>query len=297
MSIPVVIIVGRPNVGKSSLFNCLANRRISIVDPVCGVTRDRVSVQIGFRGKYFELMDTGGIGINDVDHLDDEISAQIDIAINKADLVLFVVDVHDGITPLDITIAERFRRVDKPIQLVVNKVDSNKFELSVNEFFKMGMGTPLHISAVERNGRTRLLEKITSSIETYKKDDDAFVETSDMKLAIVGRRNAGKSSLINTLAKEERVIVSEVAGTTRDSIDVQFTLKNESFLAIDTAGIRKKSSIQDSVEFYSMARTQKAIRRADVILLMLDVTLKISQIEKKTRRFHKRAGKALYYCM
>ena len=281
MSIPVVIIVGRPNVGKSSLFNCLARRRISIVDPVCGVTRDRVSVRIDFRGKYFELLDTGGIGINDVDHLDDEINAQIEIAIKKADLILFVVDVHDGITPLDITIAERFRRVEKPIQLVVNKVDSNKLELYVNEFFKMGMGTPLQISAVERNGRTKLLEKITSSIITCKKEDDDLFETSDMKLAIVGRRNAGKSSLINTLANEERVIVSEVAGTTRDSIDVRFTLKNESFLAIDTAGIRKKSSIQDSVEFYSIARTQKAIRRADVILLMIDVTLKISQIEKK----------------
>jgi len=281
MSIPVVIIVGRPNVGKSSLFNCLANRRISIVDSACGVTRDRVSVRIGFRGKYFELLDTGGIGINDVDHLDDEINAQIEIAINKADLILFVVDVHDGITPLDVTIAERFRRLDKPIQLVVNKVDSTKFELSVSEFFKMGMGTPLQISAVERYGRTKLLEEITSSVNTDEKGEDDSAEMDGMKLAIVGRRNAGKSSLINTLAKEERVIVSEVAGTTRDSIDVKFTIKDETFLAIDTAGIRKKSSIKDSVEFYSTARTQRAIRRADVILLMIDVTLKISQIEKK----------------
>ncbi|MGR3176860.1 MAG: ribosome biogenesis GTPase Der [Candidatus Anammoxibacter sp.] len=283
MPIPVVIIVGRPNVGKSSLFNCLAGRRISIVDPVSGVTRDRVSVQIDYEKSSFELLDTGGIGINDVDHLDREISEQIEIAIAKADLILFVVDVHDGVTPLDITIAEKFRKINKPILLVVNKVDSDKHGFSVSEFFKIGMGTPIPVSAVEKHGKSELFDKIVSSLhvnEYVENDTDSF-----MKLAIVGRRNVGKSTLINTLAKEERVIVSEVPGTTRDSVDVKFTIKDETFIAIDTAGIRKKSSINGSVEFYSAVRTEKAIRRADVILLLLDVTLKISQIEKKLGDF------------
>ncbi|MGR3320103.1 MAG: ribosome biogenesis GTPase Der [Candidatus Anammoxibacter sp.] len=283
MPIPVVIIVGRPNVGKSSLFNCLAGRRISIVDPVSGVTRDRVSVQVDYENSSFELLDTGGIGINDVDHLDREISAQIEIAITKADLILFVVDVHDGITPLDLIIAEKFRKIDKQILLVVNKVDSDKYGFSVSEFFKIGMGTPIPVSAVEKYGKSELFDKIVSSIhvnEYVENDTDSF-----MKLAIVGRRNAGKSTLINTLAKEERVIVSEVPGTTRDSVDVKFTIKDETFIAIDTAGLRKKSSIKDSVEFYSTIRTEKAIRRADVVLLLLDVTLKISQIEKKLGDF------------
>ena len=279
MSIPIVIIAGRPNVGKSSLFNCLAGRRISIVDPVCGVTRDRVGVKMEHNNKLFELLDTGGIGINDADHLDQEINDQIEIAIKKADLILFVVDVHDGITPLDRIVAEKFRKIDKPKLLVVNKVDSNKHELAIHEFFKIGMGEPISVSSVERYGKSDLLDKIVSNInfdEDFRKEENSF-----MKLAIVGRRNAGKSTLINTLAKEERVIVSEVPGTTRDSIDVKFTIKNETFIAIDTAGLRKNSSIKDSVEFYSKARTEKAMRRADVVLILIDVTLNISQIEKK----------------
>lgn len=279
MPIPVVIIVGRPNVGKSSLFNCLAGRRISIVDPVCGVTRDRVCAQIEHEDKSFELMDTGGIGINDVDHLDKEINEQIEIAINKADLILFVVDVHDGITPLDMIIAEKFRKIGKPTLLVVNKVDSNKHEFSVNEFFKLGMGAPISVSASERFGRDELLDNIASSIHVNGHVENESVPF--MKLAIVGRRNSGKSTLINTLAKEKRVIVSEIPGTTRDSIDVKFTINNETFIAIDTAGLRKKGSMKDSIEFYSRTRTEKAIRRADVVLLLLDVTLKISQVEKK----------------
>lgn len=290
MTIPVVITVGRPNVGKSSLFNCLAGKRISIVDPVCGVTRDRVSVRIEHNNRCFELMDTGGIGINDVDHLDQEISDQIEMAINRADLLLFVLDVHDGVTPLDMEIAERFRKIAKPVILVVNKVDAGKYDFAVNDFFRIGMGTPVPVSAVQRNGKNTLLDKIVSTVDVCGSADSGGAGDV-MKLAIVGRRNAGKSTLINTLAKEERVIVSEVPGTTRDSIDVQFTIKKESFVAIDTAGLRKKSSLKDSVEFYSTTRTEKAIRRADVVVLLLDVTLKISQIEKKLGAFIKLQAK------
>lgn len=286
MSIPVVIIVGRPNVGKSALFNCIAKRRISIVDPTCGVTRDRVSTQIEHGEKCFELLDTGGIGINDVDRLDREITDQIEIAIHKADLLLFVVDIKDGITPLDIDIAEKFRKLNKPTLLVVNKVDNDRDELCINEFFKMGFGTPFPVSAVEKRGRSDLLDEIIGRF-----DDEGFDYKIDsqptLKIAIVGKRNVGKSTLINTLAKEERVIVSEVAGTTRDSVDVEFELKGNKFVAIDTAGLRKKSSIQDSVEFYSKSRTESAIRRADVVLFVLDVTDDVSQTDKKLGDFIK----------
>ena len=236
MSVPVVIIVGRPNVGKSSLFNYIAQRRISIVDPTSGVTRDRVSIQIVHEDRCFELLDTGGIGINDVDNLDREISDQIEIAISKADLILFVVDVKEGVTPLDVSIAEKFRKIDKTIFLVVNKVDTHQFEWSISEFFKLGLGDPLAVSAQEKVGRDDLLEKIIYHFAAYGSFDKN--EEPVIKLALVGKRNAGKSSLINTLAKEERVIVSEVPGTTRDSIDVSFKIKGDTFVAIDTAGLR-----------------------------------------------------------
>lgn len=279
MSFPVVIIVGRPNVGKSALFNCLAKRKISIVDPTYGVTRDRVSIQIEHKNRYFELFDTGGIGINDVDNLAREISEQIEIAINEADLLLFVVDVRDGITPMDILIAEKFRKINKPTILVVNKVDSQKQEPYVDEFIKLGFGPPFPISAIEGYARMDLLDKIIGLLPAR------VINGNDkepcMKLAVVGKRNVGKSTLVNTLSNQKRVIVSEVPGTTRDSIDVRFNISKEAFIIIDTAGLSKKGMMEDSIEFYSRTRTERSIRRADVVLFLLDVTSKISQVDKK----------------
>ncbi len=279
MNIPVVTIVGRPNVGKSSLLNCLARRRISIVEPTSGVTRDRVSTEIRHHDYVFELVDTGGMGVEDVDGLTEDIEIQIETALAMADLILFVVDVREGIMPLDTMVAEKLRHLGKKTLLVVNKVDTPKFEYQIAEFSRLGFGSPHPISAVEGFGRSELLDKVTSLLPAQSRESDAAEPI--MKLAIVGKRNAGKSTLINTLAREQRVIVSEVAGTTRDSIDVRFEVEGKQFLAIDTAGVRKKKQVHDSIEFYSMARAERSIRRADVVLFLIDATLKVSEVDKK----------------
>lgn len=279
MSIPVVVIVGRPNVGKSALFNCLSRRRISIVEPTYGVTRDRVSTEIHHRDYVFELVDTGGMGITDSDGLTKDIEAQIEVALAAANIVLFVVDVREGITPLDKIVAERLRHIKKEIILVANKVDTPEFEYLMAEFNKLGLGEPYPVSALEGYGRTDLLDKLISLFPSQEPGD--IVAEAIMKLAIVGKRNAGKSTLINTLARKQRVIVSEAPGTTRDSIDVKFEIDNKQFLAIDTAGVRKKRQVKDSIEFYSMTRAERSIRRADVVLFLIDATLKISEVDKK----------------
>jgi GTP-binding protein len=279
MFLPIVTIVGRPNVGKSSLLNCLANKRISIVDPTSGVTRDRVSIDIEHEDNLFELMDTGGIGITDIEDIAHEVDVQIEIALQKASLILFVVDVRDGITPLDVKVAERLRKIKKPLLLVANKCDAEKFDLQATEFYKLGLGDPIPVSALQRYGKSDLLDKIVSTFPQI--DTKPVKKEALMKIAIVGKRNAGKSTLINTLAKEERVIVSEIPGTTRDSIDVKFEIDGKEFIAIDTAGMRKKKHIQDSIEFYGMARVERSIRRADVVILLIDAPRKISQVDKK----------------
>lgn len=279
MIIPTVTIVGRPNVGKSSLLNCLAKRRISIVEPTSGVTRDRVSTEIQYKDYVFELVDTGGMGVKDVDGLTEDIEIQIEIAIHKADVILFVVDVREGVTPLDTMVVERLRRLNKKVILVANKVDTPKLEYLIADFNKLGLGEPVPISALEGFGRSGLLDRIVSLLPVP--SQEAVTADSVIKLAIVGKRNAGKSTLINTLAKEKRMIVSEVAGTTRDSVDVRFEIDGKQFLAIDTAGVRKKRQVKDSIEFYSMARAERSIRRADVVLILIDATLKVSEVDKK----------------
>ncbi len=279
MFLPIVTIVGRPNVGKSSLLNCLAKKRISIVDPTSGVTRDRVSIEIEHGDDLFELIDTGGIGITDIEDIAQEVDVQIEIAIQKASLILFVVDVRDGITPLDVKVAERLRKIKKPLLLIVNKCDAEKYDFQTSEFFKLGLGEPIPVSALQRYGRTDLLDKIVS---LFPEVDTKPVKTEPlMKIAIVGKRNAGKSTLINTLAQEERVIVSEIPGTTRDSVYVKFKIDGKEFVAIDTAGVRKKKHIQDSIEFYGMTRVERSIRRADVVILLIDAPRDISQVDKK----------------
>ena len=280
MTLPVVAIVGRPNVGKSSLFNWLANRRISIVDPTAGVTRDRVSALVKINARYVELVDTGGIGVADVDNLTEQIERQIATAIDQAHVILFVVDARAGIAPLDEEVARRLRYVNKPVICVANKSDTEAIDPQAAEFYKLGRGKLICVSAQQGRGRRELALLIDERLPS---PEALEAEPKDvaLKLAIVGRRNTGKSTFINSLAESERVIVSEVPGTTRDSIDVRFERDGLTFVAIDTAGVRKKKSIQNDVEFYSLARAERSIRRADVVLLFLDPRVRVSKVDKQ----------------
>jgi GTP-binding protein len=280
----VVAIVGRPNVGKSSLFNWLAGRRIAIVDPTAGVTRDRLSTLLRADGRVFELTDTGGMGIQDVDNLTDDVERQIRLAIDQAAVILFLVDVRSGLVPLDETVAERLRRVGKPVVLVVNKCDTPQLEAQVGEFHKLGHGEPLPVSAQQNRGRQQLLDRLAELLPPAQ-ESSAPADEEPLKLAIVGRRNTGKSTFINCLAREERVIVSEVPGTTRDSVDVRFERDGRAFVAIDTAGVRKRRSVANDIEFYSLARAERSIRRADVVLLFLDAKDTISRVDKQLAEY------------
>jgi GTP-binding protein len=283
MSLPIVAIVGRPNVGKSSLFNWLAGRRISIVDPTAGVTRDRVSTVIEAGGRFFELIDTGGMGIADVDNLTADVERQIQVAIDSAAVVVFLVDVREGIVPLDQEVADRLRVVRKPVVLVANKADTERHSQQTGEFFQLGYGAPLAISADQKLGKADLIDAILEKLPT----DTGEAPPGDvaLKLAIVGRRNVGKSTFINSLAESERVIVSEVPGTTRDSIDVRFERDGKAFVAIDTAGVRKKTTLASDIEFYSLHRAERSIRRADVVMLFFDARHRIGRVDKQLAEY------------
>jgi len=288
MSLPVVAIVGRPNVGKSSLLNCMVGKRISIVDPTPGVTRDRISALCALGADsdmengsgYVDLVDTGGIGIVDSDQLSDHVEEQIAFAIEQAVIILFVVDAREGITPLDRVVAQRLRRQNKPVILVANKLDEQSMTAEISELHGLGFGEPLRFSANAGLGRQDLLERVAA--ELTKAGHVPANEPSEpvMKLAIVGKRNAGKSTLINALAGEPRVIVSEVPGTTRDSVDVRIELDGRTFMVIDTAGVRKRKSFEGDLEYYSYHRAMRSIRRADVVALIIDASVTVSQVDK-----------------
>jgi GTP-binding protein len=282
MALPRVVIVGRPNVGKSSLFNWLSRRRIAIVDPMAGVTRDRVTalVQVGDEqdARYFELVDTGGIGVVDRDELSREIEQQIETAMHEADLILFVVDARDGLMPLDEDVAQRLRYLDKPVILVINKADTPELEDTGHHFHKLGRGKPVFASVHQNRNRDALLALVVASLPDGSNSRPA---EAAMKVAVVGRPNTGKSTFINTLARAERMIVSEIPGTTRDSVDVRFELDGLPFVAIDTAGVRRKAKIRDDLDFFSMHRAERSIRRADVVFLFLDPNQGIARVDKQ----------------
>jgi GTP-binding protein len=291
-----VIIVGRPNVGKSSLLNRLAGRRVSIVEPTAGVTRDRVAITVEWQARMFEFVDTGGLGLVDDHLLKEHVEAQIQVALDNSDLVLFVVDAKEGLVPMDEMVAQRLRRMSDRVKLVVNKVESRWDEFSVDDWYRLGFGNPIPVSANEGFGITDLLDEVcdflpvgqgTESVGEDENGDDI------LRVAIVGKRNSGKSTLVNLLLGEQRVIVSDVPGTTRDSIDVEFESEGRKVLLIDTAGMRKKSSIADAIEFYSQARALSAIRRAHVVIHMFDITQKISQVDKKIADFCVDNGKSV----
>jgi GTPase len=280
--LPIVAIVGRPNVGKSSLLNYLAGRRISIVDPTEGVTRDRVSTPVEYEGKEFELTDTGGYGVIDQfggDDLTADIERQIQLAVDEAQLILFVVDTKAGPVTLDQTVAKFLRDKGKPVLLVANKADGAKVALQAADFYSLGFGDPVAVSCTMRQGKEELLQAIVKKVKFRKSQKQAAPE---MKIAVVGKRNAGKSTLINALAGQPRMIVSEVPGTTRDSVDVRFEREGHPFLIIDTAGVRKKAKItRDDLEFYAFHRAQRSIRRADVVFMLIDATVDLGDVDQK----------------
>ncbi len=278
MGLPQVVIVGRPNVGKSSILNWLAGRRVAVVDPTAGVTRDRVSHLVEVKGRFVELVDTGGIGIDDPDKLTDHIQRQIDIAIDSAAVILFVVDTRAGVTALDREVDQRLRRVKAPVLCVANKTDHEKLEAQVGEFEVFGRQV-VAVSAEQHRGKDRLLEAVAALLPPDL--DEHSPPAAEMKLAIVGRRNVGKSTFVNTLVQQERLIVSEVPGTTRDSIDVRFELDGKPLVAIDTPGFRRAKSIATDIDFYSTVRAERSIRRADVVLLFFDCTQPISKVDKQ----------------
>lgn len=285
MSIPRVAIVGRPNVGKSSLLNWLSGRLISVVDPTAGVTRDRVTWIMHERDRYFELTDTGGIGIVDSDELAADIEHQVQTGIRESDLVVLVVDAKSGPTPLDSDVADRVRREGKPVLLCVNKCDSTKLDNEAANFLTLG-DVPLVVTSVKANRNLdRLLDAIVEMLPPAGPDENAegerLLSPADLKLAVVGRRNVGKSTFINQLAESERVIVSEVPGTTRDSIDIRFEVDGRSLVAIDTPGVRKRKSLANDIEFYGLVRAQRSIRRADMALMFFDATQTISRVDKQ----------------
>lgn len=284
MAIPRVVIVGRPNVGKSSIFNWLDGRRLAIVDDMAGVTRDRMVTLIEHEESFFELIDTGGMGIEDVDNLTKEVEQQISAGIDEADVLLFVVDTKAGLTPLDELVAERLRKVEKPILLLANKADHDALDDNALEFHKLGRGWLLPISTLQNRNKNQLFEEIIDRLPPAEVTEEE-TEAARMKLTIVGRRNVGKSTFVNTLAKAQRMIVSEVPGTTRDSVDVHFDLDGHRFVAIDTPGLRRNKSIRTDIDFYGLHRAQRSIRRADVALLFFDCTETISKVDKQLAHY------------
>lgn len=285
MSVPKIVIVGRPNVGKSSVFNWLAGRRLSIVDEVAGVTRDRVTYLMEEEGRFFELVDTGGVGVNDVDNLTQEIDEQIELALETADVILFTVDTRTGLLPLDKEVAKRLRYVDKPIICVANKTDSESLDAQAYEFYKLGRGKLVRVSAIQNRNRDELIEMILERLPEAKPDDALETEEPALKVAIVGRRNVGKSTFVNTLSKAERMIVSEIPGTTRDSVDVRFEMDGKVLIAIDTPGLTRKKAVKTDVEYYSTHRAQRSIRRADVTLMFFDCSQRIGKVDKQLVKY------------
>lgn len=285
MSVPRVAIVGRPNVGKSSLFNWLARKLIAVVDGTAGTTRDRMRHLIHEEERYFEIIDTGGMGIVDDDNLSEDIENQIDCGLNEADLIVFVVDGRTGLTPLDREVGDRLRSVDKPKLLVVNKCDSPKLDDDIAEFFALVNCDAVTTSVKGNRNRQDLMDAILKNLppaaQNEGEEGSELDEEPEMKLAIVGRRNVGKSTFINALAEEERVIVSEVAGTTRDSIDLRFEVDGKTIIAIDTPGVRKRKSLANNIEYYGLIRAQKSIRRADVVLMFFDSQETVSRVDKQ----------------
>lgn len=289
MAKPVAAIVGRPNVGKSTLFNKIAGRRISIVEDTPGVTRDRIYTEVEWLDKKFTLIDTGGIEPYSEDVILVQMRRQAEIAIEMAHVIIFIVDGQEGITPADQEVATMLRKSKKKIILVVNKIDAPKYKDNVYEFFNLGLGEPIGISAAQQLGLGDMLDEILAGFPEVDEDDyDEFTT----KVAIVGKPNVGKSSLVNRIIGEERVIVSDVAGTTRDAIDTPFEFGEDKYVFIDTAGMRKRKKIFENIEHYSVVRALTAIERSDVCLILIDAEEGVTEQDTKIAGYVNEQGRA-----
>lgn len=290
MSKPLVAIVGRPNVGKSTLINGLAQRRVSIVEDIPGVTRDRIYCDVKWLNREFTLIDTGGIEFrNGKDQISSGIRQQAELAMEEADVILFVLDARAGLTSDDEIIAGILRRTGKPVVVAVNKVDSENQEMDVYEFYSLGLGDPIGISAVNRLSFGELLDRITEGFPEQTEEESEDI----IRTAIVGRPNVGKSTLINSLLGYERSLVADEMGTTRDAVDSLWTYKGKTFILVDTAGMRKKSKIDEPLEKYSVIRSIRAIDNCDVAIFVLDAVDKLTEQDKKIIGYIHKAGKGL----
>ena len=292
----IVAIVGRPNVGKSTLFNRLTQSRRAIVDETAGTTRDRQYGKVDWNGREFSIIDTGGWVVNSEDIFEGEINKQVHLAIEQADEILFVVDAMNGVTDLDDSVAQILRRSKKPVILVANKVDSNDWLYNVPEFYSLGLGDPYSVSAVSGFGTGDLLDEVVKKLPEVDSDEQARLEALP-KFAIVGRPNAGKSSLINAFIGEDRHIVTDIAGTTRDSIYTRYNKYGFDFYLVDTAGIRQKNKVNEDIEYYSVIRSVRAIEAADVCILMIDATRGIESQDANIFSLIQRNKKGLVVCI
>lgn len=289
MSRPIVCVVGRPNVGKSTLFNKIVGRRVSIVEDTPGVTRDRIYAEAEWRGVHFDIIDTGGIEPDSKDIILSQMREQAEMAIDMADVILFLVDGKEGITSADEEVAGMLRKTGKKVLLLVNKIDTpTNMPEGFYDFYELGIGDPIPVSAVNMLNLGDILDEVVDALPPGDTDDE-----DEIKVAVIGKPNVGKSSLINALLDENRVIVSPIAGTTRDSIDTPFTWEEEKYLLIDTAGIRRKSKVHENIEKYSVIRAIASIERCDVCLILIDASEGLTEQDKKIAGEAHEAGKGI----
>lgn len=289
MPLPVVALVGRPNVGKSTLFNKIVGKKISIIEDVPGVTRDRIYQEAIYNKKRFYLIDTGGIDTSKIT-FNEEIKMQAEIAIDEADIVVFIVDGKDGLTTNDLIVRDILRKSNKKVIVAINKIDVKEAKDNLYEFYELGFDELIPISSIHNNGYIDLMEAITKNFNEHEEKED-----SRLKLSIIGRPNVGKSSLMNALLNEERVVVSNIAGTTRDSIDSVLKYNNEEYILIDTAGMRKKGKVFESIEKYSLMRSLKAIDRSDISLVVINAEEGITEHDKHIAGYAIEKGKGLIF--
>lgn len=291
-SLPVVVIVGRPNVGKSTLFNRLVGKRVAVVEDLPGVTRDRLYSEATWRGKQFVIVDTGGIVFQESDPLHEQIRVQANVAVEEADVVLFLTEATSGLNPDDQDLANRLRGIEKPVLIVVNKADNPNRDTFASEFYSLGIGEVWPVSGLHGRGVGDLLDRV---VELLPEVDHQKDEREEVKLAIVGRPNVGKSSLINAFTGEQRMIVSDIPGTTRDAIDTQLEYQGESFRLVDTAGIRRKGKIQGSIEYYMVDRATRAIERADCAMVVINGQEGLTDGDKRVAKIAHDAGRACVF--